>query len=122
MTGSGGAPIPICSGPTSLTAKTAACWSPAAAPPQAAKYALRWPHARVTGIDLTATSIEKTEALKRKYGLDNLDVHQLPVERATELGHGFEHVVCTGVLHHLPDADAGLRRCTTCSRRVAPCT
>jgi SAM-dependent methyltransferase len=76
---------------------------------QAAKYALRWPHARVTGIDLTATSIEKTEALKRKYGLDNLDVHQLPVERATELGHGFEHVVCTGVLHHLPDADAGLR-------------
>jgi SAM-dependent methyltransferase len=76
---------------------------------QAAKYALRWPHARVTGIDVSATSIERTEALKRKHGLDNLEIHQLPVERATELGQRFEHVVCTGVMHHLPDPDAGLR-------------
>ena len=76
---------------------------------QAAKYALRWPRARVIGIDVSTTSIEKTEALKHKYGLDNLELHQLPVERATELGHRFEHVVCTGVLHHLPDPDAGLR-------------
>jgi SAM-dependent methyltransferase len=76
---------------------------------QAAKYALRWPRARVTGIDVSTTSIEKTELLKRKYGLDNLDVLQLPVERAAELGRSFEHVVCTGVLHHLPDPDAGLR-------------
>ena len=76
---------------------------------QAAKYALRWPHAQVIGINVSTTSIEKTETLKRKYGLDNLDVRQLPVERATELGDRFEHVVCTGVLHHLPDPDAGLR-------------
>jgi SAM-dependent methyltransferase len=76
---------------------------------QAAKYALRWPHAQVIGIDVSTTSIEKTETLRRKYGLDNLEVRQLPVERATELGHRFEHVVCTGVLHHLPDPHAGLR-------------
>jgi SAM-dependent methyltransferase len=25
------------------------------------------------------------------------------------LGQRFEHVVCTGVLHHMPDPDAGLR-------------
>ena len=31
------------------------------------------------------------------------------MERAAELGQTFEHVVCTGVLHHLPDPDAGLR-------------
>ena len=36
-------------------------------------------------------------------------MRQLAVERAAELGQGFEHVVCTGVLHHLPDPDAGLR-------------
>jgi SAM-dependent methyltransferase len=76
---------------------------------QAAKYALRWPRAQVIGIDVSTTSIEKTETLKRKYSLDNLEVHRLPVERATELGYRFEHVVCTGVLHHLPDPDAGLR-------------
>jgi len=76
---------------------------------QAAKYALRWPRAKVTGIDVSATSIEKTERLKRKYRLDNLDLHQLPVEQAAGLGRRFEQVVCTGVLHHLPDPDQGLR-------------
>lgn len=76
---------------------------------QAAKYALAWPRATVTGIDVSGTSILRTEKLKQKYHLDNLEVRQLPVERAAELGRRFERVVCTGVLHHLPDPDAGLR-------------
>ena len=76
---------------------------------QAARYALRWPRAKVTGIDVSATSIEQTELLKRKHGLDNLEVVQLSVERATELGRSFDYVVCTGVLHHLSDPDKGLR-------------
>ena len=76
---------------------------------QAAKYALRWPRAQVTGIDVSATSIRRTEELKRKYRLENLDLHQLPVENATDLERSFEQIVCTGVLHHLPDPDAGLR-------------
>jgi SAM-dependent methyltransferase len=76
---------------------------------QAAKHAMRWPRAKVVGIDVSATSIEKTEALRRKHGLDNLELHRLPVERVAELGRTFEHVVCTGVLHHLTDPDAGLR-------------
>jgi SAM-dependent methyltransferase len=76
---------------------------------QAAHYAVRWPHANVIGIDISTKSIAFTQELKRKHALDNLDVHQLAVERATELGQAFDHVVCTGVLHHLPDPDAGLR-------------
>ena len=76
---------------------------------QAARYALRWPRAKVTGIDVSATSIEQTELLKRKHRLDNLEVVQLPVERAAELGCKFDYVVCTGVLHHLSDPDKGLR-------------
>jgi SAM-dependent methyltransferase len=76
---------------------------------QAARYALRWPQARVTGIDISANSIENTKKLKLKHRLDNLEVVQLPVERAAELEASFDHVVCTGVLHHLPDPDAGLR-------------
>ena len=75
---------------------------------QAAKHALRWPAARVTGIDFSATSVRFTEALKRKYDLDNLEVHQLPIERVGELGLTFDQIVCTGVLHHLPDPAAGL--------------
>jgi SAM-dependent methyltransferase len=76
---------------------------------QAAHYALRWPRARVIGIDVSAKSIAFTQGLKRKHALANLEVRQLPVERAAELGQAFAHIVCTGVLHHLPDPDAGLR-------------
>ena len=76
---------------------------------QAAKYAMRWPAARVTGIDFSATSVRCTEELRQRYDLENLQVHQLPIERAAELEARFDQVVCTGVLHHLADPLAGLR-------------
>jgi 2-polyprenyl-3-methyl-5-hydroxy-6-metoxy-1,4-benzoquinol methylase len=75
---------------------------------QAAKHALRWPAAQVTGIDFSATSVRCTEELKRKYHLSNLQVRQLPIERVNELETSFDQIVCTGVLHHLADPDAGL--------------
>ena len=76
---------------------------------QAAKYAVRWPNAKITGIDISRTGIEQTERLKQEYRLDNLEVLELPVERAAELDCSFDHVVCTGVLHHLPNPDEGLQ-------------
>jgi SAM-dependent methyltransferase len=76
---------------------------------QAAKHALRWPAAKVVGIDFSATSVRCTEELKRKYNLNNLQVHQLPIEHVNELETSFDQIVCTGVLHHLTDPDAGLR-------------
>ena len=76
---------------------------------QAAMHALRWPAARVVGIDFSAASVRCTQALQRRYDLDNLEVHHLPIERIGELGMSFDQIVCTGVLHHLPDPDAGLR-------------
>jgi len=75
---------------------------------QAAKHALRWPAAQVTAIDVSTTSVQCTEELRRRHGLNNLQIRQLPVERADELGTAFDHIVCTGVLHHLVDPDAGL--------------
>ena len=75
---------------------------------QAAKHAMRCPTAQVTGIDLSATSVRCTEDLKRKYALTNLQVHHLPIDRVMELGTTFDQIVCTGVLHHLADPDAGL--------------
>ena len=76
---------------------------------QAAHYAVRWPRARVVGIDVSPTSLAFTENLKRKYALHNLQVRRLAVESAGDLGQTFDHVVCTGVLHHLADPDTGLR-------------
>lgn len=76
---------------------------------QAAKYAIRWPAAQVTGADFSATSLQHAAALKKKYQLDNLHLHHLAVEQVGDLGTSFDRVVCTGVLHHLQDPDAGLR-------------
>jgi SAM-dependent methyltransferase len=76
---------------------------------QAAKYALCRPDARVIGVDVSATSIAHTQKLKQQYGLTNLEIRQLPVERVGGLERQFDLIVCTGVLHHLADPDAGLR-------------
>src|SRR4029450_11309459 len=76
---------------------------------QAAKHAMRWPAAQVTGIDFSATSVRSTEELKRKYQLSNLRVLQLPTERVGDLKMSFDQIICTGVLHHLAEPDAGLR-------------
>ncbi len=75
---------------------------------QAAKYALRQPASHVVGIDVSETSIQHTLELKRKYNLANLEVDQMPLERVGDLGRSFDKIVCTGVLHHLPDPQAGL--------------
>jgi SAM-dependent methyltransferase len=75
---------------------------------QAAKHALRWPQAQVTGIDCSETSVRCTEELKKKYNLKNLQVHQVAIERVDDLGMSFDQIVCTGVLHHLADPDVGL--------------
>jgi SAM-dependent methyltransferase len=76
---------------------------------QAAKYAIRQPVARVTGIDVSSTSLSHTQELQRKYKLNNLQLIQLPIEHVHELGRQFDKIICTGVLHHLSDPDAGLR-------------
>ncbi len=76
---------------------------------QAAKYALCHPDARNVGIDVSPTSLNHSRQCKRQYNLTNLDLRELPIEQAAALGHTFDLIVCTGVLHHLADPDAGLR-------------
>jgi SAM-dependent methyltransferase len=76
---------------------------------QAAKYALCHPDARIKAIDVSTTSLQHTERLKQKYNLTNLEVRPLSIESVGDLNHSFDHIICTGVLHHLADPDAGLR-------------
>jgi SAM-dependent methyltransferase len=76
---------------------------------QAAKYALTEPDAHVTAIDISETSLRHTRGLQQKHGLRNLNLHRLQIESVGELGETFDQIVCTGVLHHLADPDAGLR-------------
>ncbi|MDH3683273.1 MAG: class I SAM-dependent methyltransferase, partial [Acidimicrobiia bacterium] len=75
---------------------------------QAAKYALRYPEGRVVGIDVSQTSIDHTRRLAQRHGLDNLELQVMPISATADLGASFDHIVCTGVLHHLTDPDAGI--------------
>jgi len=76
---------------------------------QSAKHALCHPDARVMGVDVSTTSLEHTERLKQKYNLTNLETRQVAIEKVGELDQRFDLIICTGVLHHLADPDAGLR-------------
>ena len=76
---------------------------------QAAVHALREPDARITAIDISETSLRHTGELQRKYRLSNLELHRLAIEEVGDLGRTFDQIICTGVLHHLPDPDIGLR-------------
>jgi SAM-dependent methyltransferase len=76
---------------------------------QGAIYALREPDAHVTAIDISEISLRHTRELQHQYGLRNLELHRLAIEEVGELGRVFDQIVCTGVLHHLPDPELGLR-------------
>lgn len=75
---------------------------------QAARYAVRYPSAQIFGVDISTTSIQETEKLKRQYELNNLELVQLPIEQVEELDQDFDLIICTGVLHHLSDPQVGL--------------
>jgi len=76
---------------------------------QAVRYAFREPGARITAIDISEASLLHTRHLANRYRLDNLELHHLPVERVQHLRRSFDLIVCTGVLHHVPDPDLGLQ-------------
>lgn len=75
---------------------------------QAVRHALRRPGSRVVGIDVSPASLAATAELAARHEVDNLEVHRLPIEEVEQLGERFDHVVCTGVLHHLAEPPVGL--------------
>jgi len=76
---------------------------------QAVRHALREPDARITAIDISQASLDHTRKLQQKYKVENLALHRLSVLDVAALGRTFDQILCTGVLHHLPDPDAGLQ-------------
>ncbi len=76
---------------------------------QAAHYAFTNRNSEVLGIDLSDSSLSHEAYLKQRHGLGNLELLRMGLGEIGSLGRTFDLVVCTGVLHHLPDPDAGLR-------------
>lgn len=80
------------------------------------------PEADVTGIDLSEGALnvarERCErsGIKAKYG-DKLRFEQLAIEAADQLLGEFELINCVGVLHHLPNPQAGIQ---ALSQKLAP--
>lgn len=84
---------------------------------QAAFIAFKNRDARVVGIDVSRKALQHHEFLKGKHGLDNLELHLLPIEEVATLGRDFDLIISSGVLHHLADPLAGLTALGGCLRR-----
>jgi SAM-dependent methyltransferase len=84
---------------------------------QAAVFAFNNPRAKVVAIDVSEPSLNHHQFLKDKYGMVNLELHLLPIEKAPELNSEFDLIVSTGVLHHLNDPQKGIDALSQCLRR-----
>lgn len=69
--------------------------------------ALRYPDARITAIDISTASLTYAEERCCEAGLTGIVFQALDLHRVAELGKSFDLIVCSGVLHHLPDPQAG---------------
>jgi len=83
---------------------------------QAPKFAVNLPNARITAIDICDDSIEHTNSLLVKHNITNVTTRKLPIEDAGIIGKTFDLIISTGVLHHLPDPEEGLRALETVLR------
>lgn len=79
---------------------------------QAAILAYLNPSLEVVGIDLSEPSLNHSESLKIKYGLENLSLERLSIYDVDRLKSKFDIVTSTGVIHHLPDPDQGIASLT----------
>jgi SAM-dependent methyltransferase len=68
-------------------------------------------------IDISQPSLDHLQYLKDKHGLQNLELHLLPIEELSALGLDFDLVVCVGVLHHLADPAKGMLALAGCLRQ-----
>jgi len=84
---------------------------------QAAVIAFTNPGAKVVAVDVSPQSLEHERFLKDKYGLNNLELHLLPIEEIHALGKDFDLIISTGVLHHMASPETGMQALARCLRK-----
>lgn len=84
---------------------------------QAAECAFTNRGAKVVAIDVSRSALNHEQYLKDKHGLNNLELHLLPIEEAGALERDFDLIVCSGVLHHMANPLTGLKSLGKCLRR-----
>jgi len=76
---------------------------------QAASVALHYPDATVTAIDVSKTSLNYARRQCAALGIANVRFIKLDLHNVAALNQRFHAIHCTGVLHHLPDPERGLK-------------
>ncbi|BAX94093.1 methyltransferase domain-containing protein [Mycobacterium shigaense] len=84
---------------------------------QAAVFAFTNRAAKVVAVDVSQSALDHQRYLQHKHGLDNLELHLLPIEELPALQRDFDLIVSTGVLHHMADPRTGMRALAGCLRR-----
>lgn len=74
---------------------------------QVAVWAQRSPGDHFTCIDISQASLAHGEERCVALGITNVTFKLLDLHDVATLGRSFDVVLCTGVLHHLPDPEAG---------------
>jgi len=75
---------------------------------QAAYTAYMSPEDDVIGLDLSEASLAHERYLQERHDLANLKLFKGNLLEVSDLGHQFDVIICTGVLHHMEDPVAGL--------------
>ena len=76
---------------------------------QAAWFAFTNPACNVVGVDPSEESLAHTRYLQEKHALTNMRLFRGDLRDVGKIGTNFDLVICTGVLHHMEDPDAGMR-------------
>lgn len=74
---------------------------------QALEYALAFPKAEVLAVDLSRASLSYGLRNAKERGIGNLRFAQADIMRLGGLEDRFDFILCTGVLHHMADPEAG---------------
>jgi SAM-dependent methyltransferase len=74
---------------------------------QIALHALAHPECRFVAIDISGASLRYAQRRCDEAGVSNVEYVTLDLHDAARLGRKFDAVFCAGVLHHLPDPEAG---------------
>ncbi|MGD1856014.1 MAG: class I SAM-dependent methyltransferase [Leptolyngbyaceae cyanobacterium] len=75
------------------------------------------PDAHVTGIDLSAGTLDVARERCQRSGADRATFHQLSIYDVDRLDGQFDLINCVGVLHHMPDPIRGIQALAT---KLAP--
>jgi SAM-dependent methyltransferase/tetratricopeptide (TPR) repeat protein len=85
---------------------------------QAVYAALDSPNARVTAVDLSASSLAYASKMAERYGTKNIDFIQADIQRLPTIGSQFSSrfqiIECVGVLHHMADPFASWQTLLDC--------